>query len=202
MKKWIRIFLVCFVLVGGTAVFAHQLLNQFNKALDNLTAASLAFAKIPPIPISEKTSKEQILTTTSTSTPETITASATSTDLKFSLIFPKKNSEVYIGCTYQLLFQSTTTTSLVETVLIDAGTIETVEPITSGLAMEHEVEPDSQGLDWKVGAVLPGEYYIKVSNINGVDSENYSDIFTIGKMQSGIGVKEREKICKETEGSL
>src|SRR3989344_3728279 len=113
MKNWIRIFLVCFALVGGTAFFVYQSLNQFNNALDNLSASSassFATAKIPPIPFSDKTSKEQI----PTSTPEIISSSATSTksiDLKPSFIFPKKDSEVYIGCTYQLSFQSSTTIS-------------------------------------------------------------------------------------------
>lgn len=205
MKNWIRIFLVCFVLVGGTALFAYQSLNQFNKTLDDISASAFVIEAIPPIPFSNKTNKEQISTSTpeiiSTSTPETISTSATSTDLKLSFIFPKKNNEVYIGCTYQLFsFQSSTTIHSLETALIDAGAIETVEPIASGLARENKIEPNSQSLDWKVGAVWPGEYYIKVSNINGVDLE--SKVFTIRKMPKGISADEREKICKESDGSF
>ena len=200
MKKWIRIFLVCFVLVGGTAVFAHQLLNQFNKALDSLSASSFADVKMRPIPFSERVNKEQILA--STSTPETISTSATSTDLKFSFVFPKKDSEVYIGCTYELSFESSTTTRLLETALIGVGTKEAVEPIKSGLAVESKIEPSTQSLDWKVGAVSLGEYYIQVSNINGVDLEQHSKVFTISKMPKGIGVNEKEKICKGSGGSL
>src|SRR3989344_3302421 len=213
MKNWIRIFLVCFVLIGGTAFFVYQLSNQFNNALDNLSASSFAIAKIPPIHFFDKTNKEQIPTSTpetisipavstdpiSTSTPETISTSATSTDdLKLSFIFPKKNNEVYIGCTYQLFFQSSTIIRLLETALIDAGAIEIIEPIVSGLARENKIEPNSQSLDWKVGVVWPGEYYIKVSNVNGIDLENYSKVFTISKMPKGISVDEREKICKES----
>ena len=127
---------------------------------------------------------------------------ATSTDLKLSFIFPKKNNKVYIGCTYQLSFQSSTTIRLVETTLIDAGAIETIEPIVSGLAEENKIEPNSQSLDWKVGVVWPGKYYIKVSNINGADLENYSKVFTISKMTKGISVDEKEKICKESDGSF
>ncbi len=209
MKNWIRIFLVSFVLLGGTAFFVYWSLNQFNNTLDELSAASFVIAKIPPAPLSDKTNKEQIPTSTtetiststtetiSTSTTETISTSATSTDLKLSFIFPKKNSEVYIGCAYQLFFQSSTTIYLLETALLDDGTNETVEPIASGLARENKIEPNSQSLDWKVGVVWPGKYYIKVSNINGVDLENYSKVFTISKMPKGISVDEREKICKQ-----
>ena len=204
MKNWIRIFLVCFALVGGTAFFVYQSLNLFDDALDDLSASSFVIAKMPPILFSDETNKEQIPTSTpetiSTSTPETISTSATSTDLKLSFIFPKKNNKVYIGCTYQLSFQSSTTIHLLETALIDAGTTETVEPSASGLARENKIEPNSQSLDWKVGVVWPGKYYIKVSNINGVDLENYSKTFTISKMPKGISVDEREKICKESGG--
>jgi len=206
MKNWIRIFLVCFVLVGGTAFFVYQSLNLFDDALDDLSASSFVIAKMPPILFSDETNKEQIPTSTpetiststpetiststpetiststpetiSTSTPETISTSATSTDLKLSFIFPKKNNKVYIGTT------------------------ETVEPSASGLARENKIEPNSQSLDWKVGVVWPGKYYIKVSNINGADLENYSKVFTISKMTKGISVDEKEKICKESDGSF
>ena len=214
MKNWIRIFLVCFVFIGGTAFFAYQLLNKFNNALDDISASSFATAKIPPILFSDKTNKEQIPTSTpetfststletfSTSTPETISTStlATSTDLKLSLIFSKKNNEVYIGCVYQLFFQSSTAVYPLETVLLDAGTREAVEPIASGLARENKIEPNSQNLDWKVGEVWPGEYYIKVSNVNGVDLE--SKVFTIRKMPKGISVDERKKICKDSDSFI
>src|SRR3990167_1447252 len=80
MKNWIRIFLVCFVLVGGTAFFVYQSLNQFNNTLDNLSASSFAIANIPPILFSDKTNKEQI----PTSTPEIISTTATSTDISTS----------------------------------------------------------------------------------------------------------------------
>jgi hypothetical protein len=71
-----------------------------------------------------------------------------------------------------------------KTALLDAGTREAIEPIASGLARENKIEPNSQNLDWKVGEVWPGKYYIKVSNINGVDLE--SKVFTIRKMPKGI----------------
>lgn len=222
MRNRIRIFLVCLVLAGGTAFFAYQFLNQFNKAIDDISASSFAIANTPPILFSDKTNKEQIPTSTQetiststlttptedqipTSTPETVSTSTltstTSTDLKPSFIFSKKNNKVYIGCTYQLFsFQSSTTIRSLGTVLIDAGAIEIVEPTASGLARKNKIEPNSQSLDWKVGAVWPGEYYIKASNINGADLE--SRVFAIRKMPKGISVGQKEKICKESDGSF
>jgi hypothetical protein len=198
MKNWTRIFLVCFILVGGTVFWAHQLLNQFNNALNNLSASSFAIVNIPQTPFSNKTNKEQ----SSTSTQEIVSTSATSTDLKFSFVFPPKNSEVYIGCAHKLSFQSSTTIHLLEIALVNADTIETLKPTASGLARENKIEPNSQSLDWKVGAVLPGKYYIMASNINGVDAESYSKVFTISKMPKSASANERKKICKESGSSF
>lgn len=224
-----RIFLVCFVLIGGTAFFVYQSLNQFNDALDNLSASSLAISKISSVSFSDKKNNEQIPTSTpenistststleyiststpgiiststiSTSTPETISTPMTSADLKLSFIFPKKNNGIYAGCTYQLSFYSSTTIHSLEAALIDAGATKTIDPTVSGLTMENKIEPNSQSLDWKVGVVWPGEYYIKVSNINDIDLENYSKVFMIRKMPRGISVDERKKLCKESDGSF
>ena len=217
MKNWIRIFLLCFVLVGGTTFFAFHSLNLFNEALDDLGSSSLAIAKIPPIPISDKTNKtneEKIPTSTpetvststletvSTTTLETVSTSTPPTDLKIPFIFPEKNNEVFVGCTYKLLFKPSTAIRLLETTLIDAGTIETIDPVVSGLTRENKIETNSQSLDWKVGVVVPGDYYIKVSDINSLELENYSKVFTINKIPKVTSVEEIEKICQESNGSF
>ena len=199
MKNWKRIILVSFVLVGGTAFFAFYTINQLNKALDDIVASNFAITKIPPVIFSDKTNKEQIPTTAI----ETVSIPAASTDLKLSFIFPKIGSEVYIGCTYRLSFQSSETLSSVETVLIDAGAIKNIEPIASGLAKVNKIEPNFQSINWKVGSVWSGKYYIEVSNINGVKGVDLeSKVFTIKKMPKDISAAEREKICKESGGSF
>lgn len=194
MRNRIRIFLVCFFLIGGTAIFAYQFLNQLNIALNDLSASSFAIANIPPSPFSNKTKKEQ----TPISTTETISTSIAAADLKLSFIFPKKNNEVYIGCTYQLSFQSPTIIHSLETTLIDAGSRKAIEPAASGLARENKIKTTSQSFDWKVRFVWPGEYYIKVSNFNGIDLK--SKIFTIKKMPKDINDNKKEKNCKESDG--
>jgi hypothetical protein len=193
MKNLLRVLLTCLVLVGGTAFFAYYQFNQFNNELDTLSASYLAIADISPI--SNKIRKEPIPSTI----PETVSTSATSTDLKPSFVF-FKNDEAYIGCTYQISFQSASTTGLLETALIDAGTTETAIPITDSLVEEDEIELNSQSIDWKVGSVSPGEYYIKASTNDGVDLE--SKVFTIRKMPAGLRASDREKICKESDGSF
>jgi len=91
---------------------------------------------------------------------------------------------------------------LLEIALFDDGTNKSIGPSTSGLARENKIESNSQSLDWKVGVVWPGKYYIKVSNINGVELENYSKTFTIKNMPKGISIGEKEKLCKESDGSF
>lgn len=213
MKNGIRIFLVCFVLIGGTAVFGYWSLNRFNKSLDTFRDTCFAIANAPPVLYCNKTNKEQISTTITAATipeelvpapaPEPVPApepapvpapapeptqeitpaSAIPTDLNLSFVFPKKTSEVYNGCTYQISFQSSAAIGSLATALIDAGAKEPVDPIKSGLAKENEIAPNSQSFDWKVGAVWPGEYYIKVTDIKGVDVR--SGVFTIKNRPSG-----------------
>lgn len=217
MKNWIRVALISFTLVGGTAFFAHQSLNQFDNALANLSASYIAIANTPPISFSDKTSGEQISTTTpetaSTTTQEiastttlkiasaSATSSATATDIKLSFVFPKKN-EVYIGCTYKIPLQSSTTIQSLEAALVDSNTGETIGPIASGLAKVNKIKPDSQSLHWKVGVVWPGEYHILLSKINGVETGIKSKFFILYKIPEDISASERGKICKESGGSL
>ncbi len=133
--------------------------------------------------------------------PEIISNMATSTDAELSFVFPNITKDVYIGCRYRLSFQSETTMDSFETVLVDAGTREAIEPLASGLASKSNIEPNLQGLDWNVGdAVWPGKYYISVSNRNDVDLK--STVFTIRKMPKGVSDDEKERICSESDGSF
>ena len=221
MKNWIRIFLVCFVLIGGTAFFVYYSLNQFNNAIDNLSAST--FANTPSVYPSFKqntgstsTSREisgELTMSTSTDSelasisPEisvtiatsTSSGQATSTDPKLlSFTFPQKDTKVYVGCTYQISWQPSTMISSLEAALIDAGVREAIPPKTSGLTKENIIEKESQNLNWKVGFVWPGAYYIKISKINGVEAVFRSKVFEINNMPKGISAAEREKICKES----
>lgn len=122
-----------------------------------------------------------------------------STDLKLSFIFPKKSNDLYIGCTYQISWQASSTISSLGTVLVDSGSRDAVDPIKSGLARENKIG-SSSSLEWKIGEVWPGDYFIRVSNIFGFEVK--SDIFTIRKMSKSIRADEKEKICIETGGSF
>ncbi len=196
MKSWMRITSVVFVLVGGTAYFGYQSFSQFNDALDTIGASYIAIASTPLIHSASKINSEESATTTA----ETISTTATSTDPKLSFSFPEKDDDVYIGCTYQISLQSSSTLQVLETVLIDAGTGEAVGPIASGLAKENTIAPDTQDLTWKVGSVWPGEYVISISKVNGVEMKAESRVFTIRQMPEGLKASERGKMCKESGG--
>ena len=212
---WKRITLVSFVLIGGTISFGYWFLNQHNQVLDDLSASYLANINSAPYfkqrtelaSTSPEISGEFATSTdgaipsiTATTTAATTTLlAATSTDLKLAFTFPKKNDEVFIGCTYRLSWQTSTIIKSLEPTLVDAGTKESMGPIASGLAKENVIKKDSQNLSWKVGAVWPGKYYIKVSNINGIDVETRSNVFTISKIPNDISAAEREKKCKQSD---
>lgn len=225
MTSWKRIILVIFVVIGSVTAFGYWSISQFNQALDNVSASYLAsthslYAAFKQSTKRASTSQEitgelatstdaTILLSTATTTDSTsslqasaTTTPVTSTDVELSFTFPKSGDDVYIDCTYPISWQSSTTIDVMETVLVDAGTGESAGPIASGLAREYIIETDAQGLDWKVGIVWPGDYYIKVLKVNGTDTEMRSKVFTIHKMTEGIHTDEREKICKGSGGLL
>ena len=201
--------------------FAYWSRYQFNNALSDLQTTITANTLLVSSPLEKDTdlastsseisealassSEETILeiTTASTSSPQaTPPVTATSIDLEPSFTFPQKGGRVYIGCTYPVSWQSSAKINSLGTVLVDAGARKSIDPTASGLAKESVIETDSQNLNWKVGMVWPGEYYIKVSNINGVDLETRSEVFTISRIPKGTSADEREKICKESDGSF
>jgi hypothetical protein len=213
MKSWKRITLVVFVLIGGVTFFSYWSINQFNQVFDNLSASVVNTRSVypsfkqktelastsPEISGEFATSTDSELASTS---PEMSVIVATSTNPELSFTFLSKDTKVYIGCTYPISWQSSTTINSLGTILVDAGTREPVGPIASGLAKENAVETDSQNLEWKVGVVWPGSYYIKVSKINGVEAEFRSKVFEINKMSENISTSEKENICKGSESSF
>ena len=163
MKNWIRIFLVCFVLIGGTMYFGYWSINQFDTALDNISAPYFAsthsvypsFKQNTELASTSPEISGEFVTSTgselASTSPEISVTLATSTDPKLSFTFPQKDTGVYIGCTYPISWQPSTMISSLEAALIDAGTREAIGPIASGLAKENTIEKKSQNLNWKVG---------------------------------------------------
>lgn len=176
--------------------FSYWSFNQFSKTLSNfetaLTANVVSFS-VSPEKETESASGVPI-TSTPTSEVEALTESVEA-DPELSFTFPKKGDEVYIGCTYPISWQSSTTVNLLETILVDAGTSQSAGPVTSGLLKENVIDEDLQNINWKVGSVWPGAYYIKVLKINGIEEEFRSNVFTISRIPSGTDTDEREKIC-------
>ena len=209
MKNWKRITLVMFVLIGGTMYFGYWSINQFDDAFDSLTASLVAI--IPPVnprlTVSEtSTSASSTPPTnqfeTSTSASSTPPTNQNDLDSKFQLIFSPKKNGVYVGCTYEISWLASTTIKSLETALIDAGTRKPIGPIASRLAKENNIEANSQSLKWKVGVVWPGEYFISISNVNGVATDERSRKFIINEIPNGSDKKERKNLCEETGGNL
>ena|SRR3989344_2324683 len=202
MRNWKRITLVIFVLVGGTTFFGYWSIKQFNNVFDDLSASLASTYSSYPSFFKQRAELASTFTEIygglATSTNSELTSTSTVPELSF--IFPQNNTRVYIGCTYPISWQSSTTINSLETALIDAGTREAVGPIASGLAKENTIGEDLVNLEWKVGVVWPGAYYIKVVKINGVEAEFRSKVFEINKMPENISTIEQKNICKESGG--
>ncbi len=211
-----RITSVSFILIGATIFFGHWSLVQFDYVFEGLS--SVYAVNTASIPLSIETNNEQIATTSSdavmatsskviddqasTTTLEIDETIATSTEVVLSFVFPKKDSNLYIGCTYDISWQPTAIVDSMSLVLVDAGTGKISGPVASGLAKESKIETDAQNLKWKVGVVWPGRYYVKASKINNVETLFKSKIFEINKISANMSASERENICKESGATL
>jgi len=208
MKSLKYITVVTFVLIGGTVSFGYWSLNEFSYALNNLSALSISSVLLVSTPFGEK--NDELISTSTSTTASTSTSTSTPTlispqlqtpkDLELFFTFPQKGDKIYIGCTYEILWQSSTTVDSIETSLVDAYTHKPAGPIASGVSKENMIHPDSQNLKWNVGVVWPGEYYIAVSKINNADINRKSEVFTINKMPKGIDAREQKNICEKTGG--
>lgn len=217
MQHWVRIVLAVLMLLGGTLSFGYWSLRQFDTIFDNLDTpyvantltASSSFKEDADGEFASREMSDALATptdgiippfTATTTTASTTPVTATSTDLEFSFTFPQKGDEVYIGCTYPISWQSSTTVQSLETALIDAGTRKPVGPIASGLARGNIVEQGSQNLKWQVGIVWPGEYFIELSKINGVEVDFRSKVFETNKIPAGMSEAEKTARCQSSGG--
>lgn len=216
MKNGIRILLVCLVLFGGTALFGYWSLNRFNHSLNALRDTCFAIANQPPVLYCDKERAERVAMNTKKEEPvpepvsepvaepipEVTPASVivvdptpvAPKDLNVSFVFPQKNTEIYNGCTYQISFESSAAIGSLVTALVDAGAKDLVEPAKSGLAKENNIEPTAKSFAWDVKAVWPGPYYIKATDLNGVDVR--SGVFSVKNLPKGVSPEEKAKLCK------
>ncbi|MFT5179975.1 MAG: hypothetical protein ACI9GH_000174 [Candidatus Paceibacteria bacterium] len=214
MNNWKRSILV-FVLFGSITLFSYWSNNQFNQVFNNLndlfvtnsysgylSKQNAELATTSPAMMGElATSTDGTIPGVTSTTTVAISTSVTDTNLEFSFTFPQEGGRFFIGCTYPISWQSSTTIDSLEIDLVDAGTRDVVGPIASGLTKENTIEKDLQNLKWKVGVVWSGAYYIKVSKINSTETEFRSEAFEINKMLEDISASEKEVICKGSGGS-
>jgi hypothetical protein len=191
MEGWKRILVVASILIGSVCFFGYWSLSQLNQVFDtlslNLSAASVAHTQT----VSSFLEKEADVASTS---PAVFNVFATSTKDGVSFTFLQQDTGLYGGCTYPILVQASTTIASVEAILVDAETRDPVASKVSGLAKAQALGK-SQDISWKVGAVPPGDYYIKVSKIDGATVAVRSSAFSIQRMKEGLTEKEKESLC-------
>lgn len=190
MARRIYIATIATVLVGATISFGLWSLAQISLAINTFEASynQLGASRAASLrPASDN----------ATTTGAMGTATSTS---EVGVLFTPEGGTVYIGCTYQIPFQASTTVHSLEIALIDDNTGEKVGPIASGLAAVNELGPNSKSLGWKVGVVWPGSYYLKTSKVNDVYVETRSSTFTISGLPEGTLAGEQENTCKESGG--
>ncbi len=198
MKNWMRIILVVFFLIGGVAFFGYWSFDQFNQAFDTLTNSSLASAYMPY----QVLNKQDTPLNMTNPDQSGVVVISDSTNPELSFTFPKENTTLYPGCTYPLSWDSETKVSLLEATLVDFNTKIPIGPNMSGLLKEYSLEENLNSIQGKAGNILPGEYYLEISNINGSDTEIKSSNFMVDKMAGTLTAVEQKKFCEVSGGRL
>jgi hypothetical protein len=202
MKTWKRITLVSFVLVGSSLTFASWALNQFNDALATLGTPQVATViRVRPPTLRLGT------TTPATTTPATATSTLgqgrqSDSSGRLSVDPPGKGGKVYVGCTYPISWQAPVKVASLETTLFDARTQTAVPAATSRLIKAHTLSAEKLPLQWKIGGVWPGVYYLSISKINGTSLGERSSTFIIYAMPSALGSAEQKSLCESSGGTL
>ena len=193
------------ILIGSVSFFGYWSINQLNQVFDtlsvNLSAASVAHTQT----VSSFLEKEAVVASTSpvlfnvfaTSTPTSKVGTSTESvgaDLGAPFTFLQKETGLYSGCAYSISVQASTTIASLEVTLVDAKTRDPVAQKISGLSKENALEK-SQEIPWKVGAVSPGAYYIKIVKARDAKSVVRSSVFNIQSIPEGLSVEEKESLC-------
>lgn len=194
MSRWkyiSYISIVVVVLLGGALSFGGWALSQFEIAFRDIDisysqlGASVA-ANVKLVPDDTVATTTGAVATTTGAVEEVAT---TTPDIKITS--PAKGDDIYIGCSYKISWQPTTTIKALDIALVDSGTQKPAGPIISGLSATS-TEVGFKDLDWKVGNVWPGEYYILISKTNGQEVQKRSGMFTVSNIPNG---KDRKDFC-------
>ncbi len=98
---------------------------------------------------------------------------------RYNFIKPKKDQILYKGCTYDIAldFADGDSPEYMGISLADFGTKKFVSKDISGL--KNSITLKDNSFKWYIGDIWPGEYYLMVSMINGVDVNVVSNKFII-----------------------
>ncbi len=218
LENGIRIFFVCAVLLGGTALFGYWSMYRFDKSMDVLMEACYSIARQPPILASRVPNTQPIAVVPEPvpepepepvevapeidavpeeePAPEVVPVAVTPKDLTLAFAFPKKDNTLYNGCTYPVTFVASGFIGVLKTDLVDAGAKSVIDPAKSRLAKENAIPANATSLNWGVSTVWPGTYYLKVTDANGVVLR--SGVFAVKNMPANATAAAKEKLCTDT----
>ncbi len=207
MKNILRIILFMVILIGSALLFRFWALNNFNLAFSDLNNESFpsnfpktAVSDIETIPIIEVMAPE-IISEEVYSDNKIIKDESKDInkeelkDINLTFTSPSKDANLYIGCKYQISLSSSAIIKSINLSLYDFGTRQSQGPVSSGISRNNTAD-DIKNIEWKVGGVWPGKYFISTSDVNGQELNKKSSAFNIIKVPENINKTNIEEFCK------
>ena len=201
MKHTLRIIFFSIVLMGGALYFGYWAHNRFNQAFTDIDTATttvvahsvVAHASIPTLPTPQATPKPDISTPAQPETPKPTAVVLPKESTKdFAFTAPTKGMTLYQGCTYTIAWSPEVST--VAMALVDAGTREHMGPVTSGIP-KTVTGAAKKSIEWKVGSVWPGQYYILTASINDAAKVVKSGTFDIESIPKTMTPEQAKSLC-------
>lgn len=176
MKNSIYIFLISTLLISSTFVFGFWYKREITtafKPLDNSLSEKITYSNTASVSYS-----------ISSTTP-----------INFSFLWPKKNSVIYKGCSYKILWMSSTTPNSISISLVDNGTQKENESSVSNLPKNIDISR-SKYIIWKIGErIWPGQYFLQTNSIDGKNIREVSYKFEIKEPSSD---EDLSNVCEQT----
>lgn len=211
MKNAKRIILVTILLIGGTLIFGYWSLRQFDLVFNNTTETSITksifsiFSKDKKNEVKDETNEEfpapivqDVEESPLVIETNIITNQEESEERELNLTFfsPVKENNFFIGCKYNIIWRSEVASDQLVFSLVDAGMRKKVSTFKSGMP-ENTTITNAKSLEWKVGDVWPGRYYVLISGASDEYLKKRSEVFEIKQIPQGTSPNLIADFCKK-----
>lgn len=189
MKNVFWISGVSFLLIGSAYAFRIWALQEFAAALDQMTGNGTQKSLLASVGIAGQdmgSASTTLAVSSDSSAPKQLT-----------FMFPSDGDTLYEGCAYPVTWESSTTLTAIGLKIRDAHALQAVSPAVAGLPTNATTTNST--LQWRVGTVRPGTYYLEITSANGLEYQQRGPSIELAEPAQDAQL---DVLCKKTGGTI